>query len=214
VIAAGGVKLHAMLAAFLGPKVIAAPAIGGAAIASAGEVLSFPLFGWAGLMLGIAGTLYGARAYARQKTGEVWEHTAAGWKEEAQVQSARADRIEFERDEQRELKHKLRAELAAERLKTDVTGVLQRMSEQHSEVLAKVTDAFAGVNGRANESEERILEQITQLSRGQAAHAAILERVVDKVERLSAGVEILAELKPLGTEAGTVVEHAAAARDT
>jgi oligoendopeptidase F len=206
VTAAAGVKIPGMLAAIVGPKVMALPALAGGVVASAGEVLQFPLFGWAGLTLGICGTLYGARSYAKQKTGEVWEHTASGWKEEAAAQSARADRMELERDEQREMKHKLRSDLAAERLKTDVTGVLERMSEQHSEVLAKVTDAFSGLTGRANEAEERVLEQITQLSRGQAAHAAILERVVDKVEQLTAGVENLAELKPLGTRAGDNID--------
>lgn len=73
--------------------------------------------GWAIVLIGGAGTIYGARAYGRQRAGEVWKETAEGWK-------SRAELAEKGRDEQRALKHAARNELAAERMKTDLSVVV------------------------------------------------------------------------------------------
>ncbi len=54
------------------------------------------------------------------------------WREERDAEKARADRAETEAKEQRELKHAMRAELAAERLKTDITPVLAELATQRT----------------------------------------------------------------------------------
>lgn len=76
--------------------------------------------GWAVVVIGAIGTLYGARAYGRQRAGEVWQQTAQGWQQRAELATA-------ERDEQRSLKHQARNELAAANMKTDLTVVVNAL---------------------------------------------------------------------------------------
>jgi uncharacterized protein YlxW (UPF0749 family) len=54
------------------------------------------------------------------------------WREERDAEKARADRAEKEAKEQRELKHSALSELAAERMKTDITPVLAELASQKS----------------------------------------------------------------------------------
>jgi hypothetical protein len=54
------------------------------------------------------------------------------WREERDAESARATRAEAEAKEQRELKHAALTELAAERMKTDITPVLAELAAQKS----------------------------------------------------------------------------------
>jgi hypothetical protein len=77
--------------------------------------------GWAVVVIGGIGTVYGARAYGRQRAGEVWQHTAEGWQQRAAL-------AESERDEQRALKHQARNELAAQKMKTDMTVVMTALT--------------------------------------------------------------------------------------
>jgi hypothetical protein len=98
--------------------------------------------GWAVVVIGAIGTLYGARAYGRQRAGEVWRETSEGWQQRAEL-AAR------ERDEQRALKHQARNELAAEKLKTDLTVVLTALQtilsteSRQTELLERLVERLA-----------------------------------------------------------------------
>ena len=87
-----------------------------------------------------------ARAYARQKTAEVYSDTADAWK-------ARAEQKELEAKEQRELKHNALAELAAQRMKTDLTEVMKFMADLGEQIRLIA------------ESQERSLSVIIALER-------------------------------------------------
>ncbi len=65
------------------------------------------------------------------------------WKDEAEAARARVERVEKERDEQRELKHSLRSELEAEKKLRDLTPILQKLAETQRNDVALV----AAVNG-------------------------------------------------------------------
>jgi hypothetical protein len=98
--------------------------------------------GWAVVVIGGIGTVYGARAYGRQRAGEVWQHTSEGWKE-------RAELAEKSRDEQRALKHQARNELEAQKMKTDQTVVLSALQtvistqSRQTELLERLLDRLA-----------------------------------------------------------------------
>jgi hypothetical protein len=99
------------------------------------------LAGWAVVVIGAIGTLYGARAYGRQRAGEVWQHTAEGWQQRSVL-------AEKERDEQRALKHQARNELAAQKLKTDMTVVLTALK------------GIADTQSRQTDLLERLIDRI------------------------------------------------------
>jgi hypothetical protein len=105
------------------------------------EIFSPSVAGWAVVLIGAAGTVYGARAYGRQRAGEVWQQTAEGWQQ-------RASLAEQERDEQRVLKHQARNELAAQKLKTDMTVVLTALQ------------GIADTQSRQTDLLERLLDRI------------------------------------------------------
>jgi hypothetical protein len=98
--------------------------------------------GWAVVVIGGIGTVYGARAYGKQRAGEVWQHTSEGWQQ-------RAELAERGRDEQRALKHQARNELAAEKMKTDLTVVLTALQtvistqSQQTELLERLLNRLA-----------------------------------------------------------------------
>jgi hypothetical protein len=133
--------------------------------------------GWAIVVIGIAGTIYGARAHGRQRTGEVWQATALGYKEEAQLAHARAERLQYEqreerarvdaerteervrleaeRDEQRALKHEALSTVAALTAKTDLTVVMQTLKSildtqaSQTELLGKLVDRVEALSVEA-----------------------------------------------------------------
>lgn len=83
------------------------------------------------------------------------------WREERDAEKARADRCEVEAKEQRELKHAALSELAAERMKTDITPVLAELASQ------KQADAAIVV---ALEALTESLKVNTETLQGIAAH--------------------------------------------
>lgn len=86
-------------------------------------------FGWLGpIMVGVMMVIV-ARAHSKQKTGQVWEETSAGWQ-------SRAEQLQIEVGEQRALKHQLKSELAAQRMKTDLTEVMKFMSDMSKQIRA------------------------------------------------------------------------------
>lgn len=92
------------------------------------------------------------------------------WKDEAEAARTRATRFEQERDEQRELKHSVKAELAAEKKLHDVTPILLQLAENQRDDAALV----AAVNALA-ETQRSIADTLD-------ANTVVLRRVADFIE--------------------------------
>lgn len=92
------------------------------------------------------------------------------WKGEAEVARVRAERMEKERDEQRELKHEALNELSGLRMKTD---------------LAPVLEALAGVQqGLAERELDRlaITDALGEVKEALHVQTVLLERLVEGLE--------------------------------
>lgn len=87
------------------------------------------------------------------------------WKDEAEAARARVERIEKERDEQRALKHEVKAELAAEKKLRDLTPVLQQLAENQRNDAALVaavdalTETQKAIEARL-EQNDNVLERL------------------------------------------------------
>jgi hypothetical protein len=73
------------------------------------------------------------------------------WKDAYEEQRMRAESAEREAEEQREAKHTLKTELAAQKMKSDVTPILREMAELHRFFMERET-TFALVLKDVNDS--------------------------------------------------------------
>lgn len=93
------------------------------------------------------------------------------WKSEADAATARAERMEKERDEQRELKHTALAETNALRLKTDIAPILEALAEVQKSLAERALDrdeitfALSGMKA-ALEAQTILLERLVATQEG------------------------------------------------
>lgn len=113
-------------------------------------------------------------------------NVAKVWRETAEAEKQRARQLEHERDEQREQKHTALNEVAALRLKTDQTLVLEQMARDQRDLIAQLAEnQRVGLEKSAEllgATETRLLEQIAVVTRAQADLATVVERVVDRLD--------------------------------
>jgi hypothetical protein len=133
-----------------------------------------------------------ARQTANREAIAAASDSAAAWREERDAEKAKAERLEkqlmdqqlewhAELEEQRDIRHKLKDELATERMKTDLTSLIGEMQRQQATVLKELASAVTvlasaldGMEERLNVQHERIIEALVGLSsqltrRGDAA---------------------------------------------
>lgn len=124
---------------------------------------------------------------------------ARNYREIAQAEQARAEELRLQlkdmttaRDEQRMLKHECKSELAAMRMKTDVTPVLQAISASQEQLTAFYSEflnrgdgeRFDELRAAIQESEARMVEQLKAMTRTQNAQAKAMESLAERMGNL------------------------------
>lgn len=117
---------------------------------------------------------------------------AKTWRDAFEAEQANRHLAESEAIEQRELKHAALAEIAALKLKTDITLVLKQMAADHTELMetlvAQQADGLTNAARMLAQTETRLNEQIQGIATSQVRSAELLERVAARVEKLENGV--------------------------
>lgn len=159
--------------------------------------------------------ILGVVALAGAAVFTIRSNVAKVWREQAEGEKARADKADKEVLAQRDRAHGLISELAAERMKHDLTRVFKDMNDQHQEMLAALITASADSRGWAVEAlekmENRLSAQHEEIIRITALQAEILEKLADRIadrldekiaEKLEAQTQQIAEkideVKPEG----------------
>ncbi len=92
----------------------------------------------------IAGAYYqirGGRNKEIEASSDFWREQVEPLKDVIEEQREQLKLVAAERDEQRTAKHEAMTLLAAEKLKTDLTGIIKQLANSHAEVLARVDAA-------------------------------------------------------------------------
>lgn len=102
----------------------------------------------------------------------------AYWKSAYEEQQARAE-------SEREQKHELKSELAAERLKTDLTEVVKAMNSQHNDLIARMLEgrqtATDEVGTVLEGMETRLSKQHEAILAAQQAQTVVLQALADRI---------------------------------
>ncbi len=132
-----------------------------------------------------------AWAYARVHIAKAQDQAIATWRSNFEAQEKRAILAEEDAKEQRALKHELRVELAAERMKTDQTIVLAEIASFHKSFaereklfhrLLEAQETSRGeVELQLKQTEERVVAIIARQSELIEKQSETLERVVNAV---------------------------------
>lgn len=103
--------------------------------------------------------LRGLKNEELEKVATFWRAQAETLTETVDEHRARVAEVERERDEQRVLKHELKAQLAAEKLKRDLTVVLAQMTSMQQAVLDRIETSERTSLAFAASAEERMQER-------------------------------------------------------
>ena len=118
----------------------------------------------------------------------ILSNIARVWREAAEAERVRVQQVTAELGEQRELKHAALNEVAALKMKTDQTVVLERMRDDQREILTLLSETHREGLAEAAKmlaaTETRLLEQISVVTRAQADLAVVVERIVDRLALL------------------------------
>lgn len=116
-----------------------------------------------GLLVAIGGLVtyfYGVRW---KSLYEIEKENCASWKEGREAFRLRAERLEAQLGKERDERLHVVSELAAERMKTDLTYVLKQMSENQQALTDSRDVAVSQVRQSMNESEQRALDRHTEI---------------------------------------------------
>jgi hypothetical protein len=185
---------------------VAAVVAGSEMLAAAGGVRYSPVINLGAAIIAIllglltlAGVIWAARRRSDvdglKAAVEAAVSASASWEREYNAEKIGRERAETEAKEQRELKHAALNEVAALRLKTDVTMVLKQMQADQATLLTALAgNQEAGLAAAAQllaGTEERILGQMAKLTTAQSELVTsqveltnLVGRVVERVEKL------------------------------
>lgn len=135
-----------------------------------------------GPMFVLAAVGVAAWAYARVNVSKAQEQAITTWRENAAASEAKAERYHVAYDEQRARKHEVISELAAEKMKTDQTLVLEELGQLHREFAT----SFSGI------LHELAAQRASGVSEITAELRSMEQRLVAVMEHQTAALNLIA----------------------
>ena len=152
-----------------------------------GNVISLVVF--LALATGAYYRVKGARSEEMEASASFWRQQVEPLKDIIETQQKQLDGALAEREEQQKIQRELTNQLHAEKLKTDLSGVIRQLAESHAAIVARVETAEkVGVDHMVHavsELETKMTEAFEALAASQQAVAETMRGILHSLSDLN-----------------------------
>ena len=152
-----------------------------------GNIVSLVVF--VALAAGAYYRVRGARSAEMEASASFWREQVEPLKDIIETQQEQVATAQKEREEQQRLRLALVTELQAEKLKTDLSGVIKQLAESHAAIVARVEVAErVGVDHMVHavsELESKMTEAFESLAESQQAVAETMRGILHSLSDLN-----------------------------